>query len=200
MKRILGKVVVVLALLSGCSNDILKSGTEPTQGSGGTNNSVPAATPGVAQARPASPTIGTSQDGLAVEVRMRAVGAEQYSSLILVPNRVEAFADGVPVAVSTIWTDVYLNNMGNAEKIATVTVPRTAQKVAFRVELGAAGGFDTATSNGWVDTRGDVLEFERSMADLLRNHNRTVMVIDADKSFVERGDTSAAFVPKYRVY
>lgn len=186
MKLTIGKAVMVLALLSGCGDAVI--------------HSLPGDEPGAAAVAAPGGDVSQSEDGLAIEVRMRAVGAEQYASLILVPNRVEAIADGVRIPVTTVWTDVNLANMEHAEQIATLRVPEGTKNVAFRVELGAAGGFDTSSSSGWVDSRLSVLEFERSMDDLLRNHNRTVVVVNAAKSFIDRGDTSSVFVPRYRVY
>ena len=184
MKKLIGAMVVGMALMAaGCSDqgqikDV--DGSGPIAESGG--------------ADPAS----TAQALNTVELRMRAEGAEQFTRLMLVPNDVKAFADGVEILVKPTWREVNLANMEHAEQVATFTLPEGAKEIAFKVDLGAAGGFESATGSGWVDTRQSVLDFQVKAAELDQN-KKAVIIIDARRSFIVRDAATLAVVPNFRI-
>lgn len=210
MKKLIG-VVVVAGLFVGCGKDGTRDvGEQPV------NELPPPANVPVGpdvrnppQQVPVTPTPGeTNEPELpgenavqtkTVDLRVLGVGAEKYSSLLLVPNRIEAYVGGERLELTPTWREVNLANMAHAEKIATFALPENATAVRFRVELGAAGGFERPGASGWIDTRSRVLEFEAAATEL-RANGQGVLVIDATKSFVDRDRSTLVFVPKYRVY
>jgi hypothetical protein len=186
MKKVFG-VMVAMALLAGCSDRSALSKVEE-------EGNAPDETATVTEQTP-----GTSQSALTtVDLRMRAMGAESYSQLLVVPNKVQVFADGVELNVSPTWREVHLENMAHAEKLASFAMPEGAQKIHFRVEFGAAGGFATADTAGWIDSRRSVVEFDANAAELSRT-KLAVVLMDAARSFVKTEETTRVLVPNFRV-
>ncbi len=170
MNKLMG-IAVAVAVIAGCDNSSATRGVDEP---------------------------GKAQQGTALELRMRGTGAENFTSLMLVANWVEATVDGQRIDVKPTWSAVNLANMEHAEKIATFVLPEGANVVKFRIQLGAAGGFESATGSGWVDTRNKVLEFETTAAELTRR-GRGVVIVDAAKSFVARDSSTMKFVPNFKV-
>jgi hypothetical protein len=188
MKKVFGAaMVLVAALATGCSDSgLLKSvDADPTD-----------ADP-TASANDGTETM-TVQQGIEVDLRMRGADAAQFQALMLVPNGVTILADGKPVNVSPTWRAVNLANVEHAEKIATFYLPEDAQRVEFKIDMGAAGGFETLNSGGYIDTRNSVVTFDATGAELKRTQ-RAVVTIDAARSFVQRDAETMMLVPNFRV-
>lgn len=136
---------------------------------------------------------------LPYELRMSGAQASEFGKVLLVPNAIQIWADGVPVRVLREDKTVNLATVNHAERIATFELPEGAKLISFRVELGAAGGFEKGTASGWVDTRGRVLEFDAA-ADWVRSQERAGVAIDVARSLQPVDEASYSFVPKYRVF
>lgn len=190
MKRVIGALVVGMSLLAvGCSDGRIKS----------VDDDEVLVVEGPKGEQPRGEEVGTSQQALnTAEVRIRAENAEAFTRLMLVPNSVRVFADGVELAVTPTFREVNLANMAHAEKLATFEIPVGARNITYKLDLGAAGGFDSATSSGYVDTRNSVLTFAMSGAEL-EHVKRAVVIVDARRSFVQRDDGTLSLVPNYRV-
>lgn len=199
MKKIIGAALVAVGLLAVGCGDSTKLNKVNTGGTA--NGPADTTTAGSPSGAVGSGNVvtGTSAMALTVELRMLGTGAEDYSSLMVMANRVEAFADGKPLRVNNTWNAVNLANMQHAEKLATLEVPLGTRNVEFRVSMGAAGGFETATSAGWVDTRQNVISYTTPVAQLAKE-GRSVIVVDAKRSFVSRDPETQVFVPQYRIY
>ncbi len=136
---------------------------------------------------------------LPYELRMGGAQVGEFGKVLLVPNAIQISADGVPVQVVREDKTVNLATANHAERIASFDLPEGAKLITFRVELGAAGGFEKGTASGWVDTRGRVLEFDAS-ADWVRHQRRAGVAIDLTRSLQWVDEATYTFVPKYRIF
>lgn len=177
MKMTVSKAVLAMALMTGCGGVGLRGVEEaPTDLVG---------------------TTSTSQ-ALEVDLRMRGTGAQDYTNLLIVPGSIEIRADGVLLPVKLDRDLVDLTQMERAFRLATVQVPADASKVEFVVKLAPAGGFESGTASGWIDTRSTTLRFESPVENLAKK-NKAVIELDASRSLFARDATTLALVPKYRV-
>lgn len=142
--------------------------------------------------------VATTGQEITAELRMRGIGAEDFTSLLLVASNIQVLADGQPAVVELASDLVDLARMDHAERIATLRVPAEAQEVEIAIELGAAGGFIGLLGDDWVDTRQTVLRFTSTVENLATG--KTVVVLDADRSLVSLDGASLTMVPKFRVW
>ena len=143
------------------------------------------------------PTTVTAGERVWIDLRLRAEGAERFSSLLVAPGEVSVFADGAPVEVRPTQSLVDLANPEHADTVAAFALPPNAQRVEVRIGLGAAGSFEATGGGGWVDTRHGAIRFEAAGPLLLRTRG-SVVSIDARRSFVAR-DGALVMVPSFRV-
>lgn len=173
MEKRIASAVMAMALLAGCGGVGLRSGGAGDDG-------------------------GVSAQGLTVDLRVRATGAEQFESLLLVAEEVKVRVDGTEVAVTRASDLVNLADATHAERIASFELPELAQEVEVEIRLGAAGGYEAQYLSGWIDSRGRVLRFSAT-AENLALKNKATLVLDATKSLVAVDEASFALVPKFRV-
>lgn len=178
MTNSMAKTLVALALLAGC-------GSNPLRDTDGATT-------------PADDTVAGTAQGLSVDVRMRAIGAEQFSSLQLLADQVRVTVDGVALPVHLVGDVVDLANMGHAARLANFTLPDGAQMVEIAVELAPAGVYDDPSGSGVVLAPGTVLRF-KSSAENLAAKNKAVIELDAVKSLVVTDVSTIRMVPKFRV-
>jgi hypothetical protein len=179
MSKLIPNALFALALVAGCG-DVT------------TLNGVKEHAPAVTQL-PATPA-----PGLGIDLRMRAVSAEAYKQLLVLPQSVQVTADGIPVAVDLTGALIDLADMQNAQKVASFNLPEGTQTVDFTVALAPSGAFDTAAGSGWVDSRQTVLHFTSSAANLAEK-GKAVLIFDAAKSFVAREEGTRTLVPKFAI-
>jgi hypothetical protein len=184
MTRMIPKALLALALMAGCGSNSLQNVKEAPAPEDTTTTT--------------TTDTGTARDPLSIDLRMRATGAETFAKLLLSATDVRVTADGIPVTVDLVGSLIDLADMANAAKVASFHLPEGAQNVEFVVELAPAGGFETKTDSGWVDTRQTELRFTSSAANLVEK-GKAVIVFDAAKSVVPVEAGTVALVPMFRV-
>ena len=146
----------------------------------------------------ATPTTGSAAEALTVDVRVKGANTNGFSNVLLSPANVQVWADGKLLEVTQVGDLVNLATPDHAEKIATVAVPKDAQKVEFAITFGSAGGFDGTSGSGWIETRSKEIRFQSSVENLA-GQNKATIEVDAAKTLVARDATTLAFVPRFRV-
>lgn len=178
MKKMV-RATLAMALMTGCGGTGFLDRTTPAQQNGET-------------------PVGTSTAALAVDLRVKGTGAADYSNVLLAPAAVRAWADGREIPAERVGELVNLAAVNHAEKIATVQVPADAKLIEFEITLAPAGGFESTTASGWINTGSKVLRFRSEFANLAEK-NKAVVEINAAKSLVAQDETTLAFVPRFRV-
>lgn len=176
MAKSMTKWMMAMALAAGCAGGALQEG----EATGGEEE------------------VATAGDPLSVDLRVRAVNADEFANLTLLAQRVEILADGrrVPVAQTSEFVD--LANMLHAEKVANFQVPEGTKWVDVKIHLAPVGVYDRAEESGIVDTPSTVLSFRSPVENLLAK-NKAVVEVNATKSLVHLEPGRYAMVPNFQV-
>ncbi len=176
MKTLVKNALVAMALVTGCGEAALNAVED-------------AATNDIG-------TIGAAST--AIDLRLRAIGTDRFSSLMMMADRVDVLVDGVAVPVELDGAPVELTDEEQASRIASFQLPDGAQALEFRIRVAPAGTYESVRRHGWVDARATTLTFKAS-ADNVLEKGKAVVVLDALKSFVATSEDAVALVPHFRV-
>lgn len=139
--------------------------------------------------------VGASQGALELDVRLKALNVEEYSSLLLRPVRIEARAGDqvLPTRVNGEFVDLAIPD--HAHRLGAVTVPAGVTHVKVAVTFGDWGAF-VGNGAGEINARNLTLELDVPVDYAVKG--KAVLSLDMARSLVPVRPDALALVPVYR--
>lgn len=200
-------VAVVMSLGVGCGNEGLNSlkdvagggDTTAAPGGGGGAAGMPSVSPGAGPGVEATPRTGTTSQELQATIRLRGENLRGMTSLLLVANELRVFAGDQELAVFDRGLQIMdLTRLDHAWTLGRVMVPEGVESIRVQFTLDDFGGFVDAISAGSVDTRGAMVSFDSSLAQL-QGHGHAVVHLNVGESMMRVGQESRMLMPELTV-